>query len=138
MTVSEFYETDTYPRRNLRLKYEHILEKTVNIQELNNVEFILTLKDGRDLLYNDIGQTLRELPPDKNNMTEEECLSEFGERLFRVMCRTHINQLMLSERTGIPQPVLSRYMTGKSCPSFYKVDKIVKVLGCSMDELRYY
>jgi transcriptional regulator with XRE-family HTH domain len=71
-------------------------------------------------------------------MTEDQCRTEFGKRLIRRMYDKRMSQKELSSETGISEQMLSRYINGKSTPSFYIVDKIAKVLNCSTDEFRYF
>ena len=71
------------------------------------------------------------------NMSEEECKNEFGTRLKRLIYYKGFTQEDLSNATGISKTMINGYITGKINPSFYKVDKICKALGCSMDRLRF-
>jgi DNA-binding Xre family transcriptional regulator len=127
--------TSTYIIRNIELYHPNIARRAVKYYDGAEAEIIVELDDGSLYSYDDFNETIRRLP-DLNSMSEDECLYEFGFRLRRLMYRKGITQEILSERTGIARPILSRYLTGKSCPSFYKVDKIAKALGCSIDELR--
>ena len=100
-------------------------------------ELIVTFKDGSKILYNDFENTVRYLPADSSNMSEKQFKKEFGYRVKRIMLEKGITQEELSEKTGIAQETLSRYICGKNVPSFYKIDKIAKALDCSVDEFRY-
>ena len=122
---------------NFKRYYPGFYEETIEIREKIFYEIIAELKDGCRILYDDLEHTFRILPKDCNNMTEEECKLEFGKSLYKIMLRKNITEKKLSEMTGISQPRLSNYISGKTSPSFYKVDKIAKALNCSIDELRY-
>lgn len=122
---------------NVQLYFPSIAEQAVEYIERTPDILIIKIKDGRTMYYDDIEKTMRQLPKDSNNLTEEEYKREFGFRLREVMYREGITQLELSERTGISQSMLSSYTSGRNIPSFYKVDKIAKALKCSTDELRY-
>ena len=98
---------------------------------------IVKLNDGTYVMYHYEEQYIRTLPNDTNNMTENECKKEFGIRLRKLMILRGITQCELSEKTGIQQYLISNYITGKTSPSFYNVDKIAKALGCSTEEFRY-
>ena len=100
-------------------------------------ELIVTFRDGSKILYNDFENTVRYLPTDSNNMSEKQFRREFGYRVKLIMLEKGITQDELSEKTGIAQETLSRYICGKNVPSFYKIDKIAKALDCSVDEFRY-
>jgi len=94
-------------------------------------------KDGENL-YDDISGTVRFLPRDPNKMTEYEYRFEFARRLKTAMRSRGVTQRMLSWDTGISEQMLSLYMTCKSTPSGYHIDKIAKALNCSADDFRYF
>lgn len=98
-------------------------------------ELIAKLRDGRVIAYEEDNNTIRELPRDRDNLTEEEWRKEFGRRLKRIMWMKSVSQTELSERSGIGQTLISRYISGKANPSFYNVSKIARVLNCSIDEI---
>lgn len=122
---------------SLKMYFPHIARRAVEWKEDGFGDLFIRIDDGSCWLYNDFENTLGKLPSDSNRLTEQECRKEFGRRLRRLMWRNGISQAELSDKTGISVPVLSNYITGKNTPSFYKVDKIAKAIGCSVDELRY-
>lgn len=100
-------------------------------------ELIVRLRDGDMYTYDNLEHTIRRLPRDYRNLSEDECRKEFAIRLCRRMFIAGVSQLELAEITGISRQSLSSYMCGKSIPSFHKVDAIAKALNCSVDEFRY-
>ena len=123
---------------NAKLYFPLFVERGAEFCEVGNFELIIRMNNGDKFLYDDLDRSIRQLPKDSLNMTEEECKREFGMRLYKVMERKGVTQKELSELTGIPYPMINRYLRGVNEPSFYKVDKIAKALGCSIDDLRYY
>ena len=122
---------------NFAMYFPSLAENTITYEELNEVELVAKLNNGRALLYDDIDHSFRMLPVNSVDMTEDECRAEFGWRLRKIMYRNGITQEELSERTGIAQSRISNYLRGKNSPTFYVVDRIAKALGCSVDEFRY-
>ena len=122
----------------LQLYFPMIAEKVVEYRENGPCELVLTLDDGDMLSYDNFDKTIRKLPTDVSNMTEEETRNEFGIRLRQHLFARGMSQLDLSIKTGITQPMLSRYMTGKTSPSFHVVTMIAKAIGCSTDDLYYH
>lgn len=126
-----------------RLKKHFIKEfpKTAELAE----EYFLTgldeltveLQSGSKVLYDDVCKSCRVLPEDCNNMTEQETRDEFRKRLHSIMKYYKVTSKQLSERTGISTQVLSNYLTGKSCPNWYAVDRIAKALDVSTEDFRY-
>lgn len=126
-----------YTFENLMQHYRYLRDDILEWEETAPFELTIILKSGRTVLYDDLTKTIRTLPKDSNNMTEEEIKIEFGKRLQKMMYLRGMTQTELSEQTGITQPMLSGYMNGRTMPSFVKVDKIARVLKCSVDDLRY-
>ena len=89
------------------------------------------------LIYEDPYHSVRRLPCDSDEMTEDQFRMEFGRRLRRIMEHKGVTQLELYELTGIPQCHISGYINGKHTPSFYIINKIAKALKCPVDDLRY-
>lgn len=120
-----------------KLHFPVIWKRVVNYWTNDPYDLYVELDDGMVLIFDSIEKTIRRLPQDSNSMTEQECVKEFGTRLRKLIYRKGFTQEDLSKATGISQAALSYYITGKSSPSFSKVDKICKALDCSMDCLRY-
>ena len=105
--------------------------------EGNKAELILELDDGCWMSYDAVTRTIRNLPSNPNELTEAEFRNEFGVRLSDLMWKRGISEMYLSELTGISRVSISNYITGKTTPSFYSVDKIAKTLNCSTEVFRY-
>lgn len=126
-----------YIFENMQSYYPFLSERMVSYKKVGPYELIVRTNDGETILYDDVNHSIRRLPRDSNNMTEQEVSVEFRQRLRRLMTRQGVSQLELSELTGIPQSTISNYLTGKFLPGFYNMDKIAKALKCSIDEFRY-
>ena len=122
---------------NFKSRFPLIAEQVVSHRNVSPYEIEVTLDDGGVFMYDELYKTIRRLPRDCDNMTEEECRKEFGMRLRSLMFRRNIDQVLLSKMTGISQPAISNYVNGKTSPSFYSLDKIARALECSIEELRY-
>lgn len=109
----------------------------VKFKRLNTRELLVKFNDGSGAVFDMFEHSIRWMPDDSENMTEQQCRKEFGLRLRKIMEIKGMTQDDLSRKTGIAQPILSNYIKGKNSPSFYRVDKIAKALGCSADDLRY-
>lgn len=123
--------------RNLKLLYPRIVEGAVEFIDNGPFEIVVKMENGETLSYDDLYDSVRRLPSNSREMTEEECRKEFGYRLRQMMTIKNVNQLELSERTGINQPTLSNYINGKTSPTLYNIDRIAKALGCSIDAFTY-
>ena len=122
---------------NMKMYFPFLAKEAVEFKDDGKFELIVKLKSGEVISYDDLEKTIRNLPGNSDCMTENECRTEFGIRLRNIMFRKGITQAELSSMTGITQTMISKYITGKTSPSFYNVDKIAKALRCSIEELRY-
>lgn len=122
---------------HLEMYFPSISENMVSYEYDGGYGITILSDDGRKLYYDDLNNAIRYLPSNKDALTEDEYRIEFGYRLRNMMGIKGINQLELSNRTGISQPQLSNYMSGKNTPSNYIVRKIARALDCSIDELSY-
>ena len=114
-----------------------IARHAISYHEGYRAELIIELDDGDWISYDGFNRTVRNLPFDSNDMSEIEFRREFGIRLSDIMWHKGVSETRLAELTGISQVSISNYITGKTTPSFYIVDKIAKVLGCSTEAFRY-
>lgn len=122
---------------NFKRHFPRIEEQVVSHHMRGPFELIVELEDGCCFAYYELGNTLHRIPRADELRDENVCRKEFGRLLYRVMYERGITQDDLSKKTGISQHSISKYVTGDVSPSFYNVDKIVRALGCSMDDLRY-
>ena len=120
------------------LYFPETMKKVIDGKNVSHYDIMFHLNDGDTVLYNSVDTTIRTLPQNDRELTEEECKKEFGIRLLNIMRRNGVTQSELSERTGLSQPRLSNYIAGKVAPTLYTLDKIAKALHCSVDEFRYY
>lgn len=112
-------------------------KRVVRYWEYCTYELAVQLDDGKVLIYDNMNHSIRRAPTYGEELTEQELKTEFGRRLQRLLYSRGMTQEDLANVTGISQAMISQYITGRVNPSFAKVDKICRVLGCSMDKLRY-
>lgn len=123
--------------KNFESHFSEMADRVVEYYNSGYMEITVRLNDGSVVLYDDLWDSITYLPPDSNNLSEEEFRLDFGRRLRKVMMLKRMTQTELTHMTGIPQYLISNYLNGKTMPSFYNIDKLAKALGCSTDELRY-
>ena len=117
--------------------FPSLSRKMVKFKRLNVRELLVKLDDGSGVVFDMFEHSIRWLPSDSENMTEQQCRKEFGLRLRKIMEIKGMTQDDLANKTGINRVILSNYIRGKNTPSFYRIDKIAKALGCSADDFRY-
>lgn len=122
---------------NFTMHFPLVARNAVDWEECSTFGLIITMNDGSHVFYNDIDNSIRNLPDDREHMSEIEFRRVFSDRLYNLLIRKHMTQNDLAELTGIPQPAISSYINGRRTPSFFTIDKIAKALGCSVDEFRW-
>lgn len=123
--------------QNFKRQFPRVAASVVHSHEEGPLDLFIELDNGERYIYDDEWQSIRQLPDSPMALSEQQFKREFGVRLRKIMVRNNVSQLELSERTGIDNSIISRYVAGKVVPNFYTIDKIAKALDCSADEFRY-
>lgn len=58
-----------------------------------------------------------------------------GNNISRRLREQHKTQRQMAKDLGISEHMMSDYVNGESAPHVYKLLKIARYLGCTMDEL---
>ena len=117
--------------------YPSLRKEIVEYEAISDYELIVVLIEGGRFIFDSMDGTIRRLPSRSHAPNDEDYKREFGFRLKKMLYRKGMTMTELSAKTGITQPQISNYINGRNSPSFYKVEKIADVLGCSLDDLRY-
>jgi DNA-binding Xre family transcriptional regulator len=122
--------------------YARYLEKhVVAWREDGPFRLLLITDEGRKYIYNDRWQTTRCIfdpeaeYAERGYFTEEEWRIHFARTLMYKMEDRRIGQVELSEHTGISQSSISAYLNKKKSPSAHIVQRLARVLHCSVDDL---
>lgn len=101
--------------------------------------FCITIKfkNGVYAVYNSNDKSLRQLPSDYRNLTDEDLMREFSYRVRHMALLRGMTLGELANVIGINQSQLSGYITGRVMPSFRVIDKIARALNCSVDYFRF-
>lgn len=69
------------------------------------------------------------------DIDDDEWRRNFARRVRRRMSYIGVSQEWLSDKTGISQVTISKYLNGKSSPSCLNAERIASALGCNINEL---
>lgn len=133
--MSSKYSEYTYD--NFKAYFPFIERDVVECKSFGPFDLLVKLKDGTAYSYSDLEHSIRKIPTDANEMTEQECRREFGYRLAQRLRLKGMTYEDLSKRTGISVNTIYNYISGKVSPTFYKVDRIARALDCSIDYFRF-
>lgn len=128
---------DEYLYDNFKHYFPINAERVIAVTQDGPHDLIVRLDDGTYMLYSDLNNTIRRLPTDSRNMTEEEFRREFRFRVYKILNMRGITQKELAQMAGITEANLSGYLTGKRTPTFYTANKIAKALDCSVEDFIY-
>lgn len=116
--------------------YPHIADRVIDWYPCGHMRIVLRLDDGEKKTYDFIDHRLNDVPTDMyEDDSDEEWKKRFAERLKRKLFSVGISQWQLSEKTGISEVAISKYLRCKAIPSAYNIDKLARALKCDISEL---
>lgn len=130
------YDVNYYAQQ-FKWNYKYLGDMVVDYYKSGTYWLTMVLEDGKKVLYDYMFDEYRFLPLDSTDMTEEEQRREFILRLQTAIRHRGFTQRNLAEAMDIPQSTINRYCTGDRTPDFYTLDRMVRILKCSMDDFRY-
>lgn len=98
-----------------------------------DLDELIFISDDSLWCYEDINNTVHCIFDNCKNVRDDEYKKEFGRRLKKIMLKERITQDDLTEKTGISQCTISKYINGISVPSFTNAVKIANALHYSVD-----
>lgn len=119
-------------------RYKRFFDQMVDWYSTDRYEIVAILDDGMKLTYNYLTGKIRFLKDSESKITEEDWVKDFSMILRQKIFLRGMSQGDLSEATGISKVSISKYMTGKSIPSYYNMTKIAQALECSVSEFTNY
>lgn len=133
-----------------KLRYLFESDRISKWYPYTNDSIIILFENGAAAYYDNIYKTytykksLKELEEfltvSKDTTKDEEEYKEkwhlmFAKKLYVKMFKAGLNQMMLSDRTGISQASIAGYVNGKRTPTLYAAKKIADALGCTVNDL---
>ena len=133
----------TYELTDILLK--EVLKNNPGINEfeiedcmaLNEYDLLIVFRNGHRVLFDTYSKTSRRIYHSEFGYSDEQIKKEFKDRLIVMMDRKNINEEKLAKKVGTTQPMISRYISGKSLPNIITAKKIANALGCSLDDFFY-
>lgn len=110
-------------------------EDVRELTELNEWDLLIIFNDDTKILYDRCTGYYKNITyGDVNDLTEEQEKIELAYMLRSLMKRNFITQEELAAKANITQAMVSRYVRGEAMPNAITLNKIAKVIGCSMDD----
>lgn len=133
---TKYYE-DAFEQ--FRLRCPMWVDKAVKYVPRHETIIRVYLENGDYVDYDTRNETYRYISKDRlkerSTITDENCRSAFAKNLHELMRARLISQQVLTERSGISQAMLSKYLREKSTPTLTNIKKIAQALDCGIEEL---
>lgn len=129
------FEVNEYMLQNYIAYFHPNFDEIEDIREINKCELLIIKTDGTRYIFNDVMSSIRRLPSDPDDMTDEQVAFEFMQRFRSMRILRAYNISDLHELTGISMPTLSRYDNGETTPTVINLRKLAKALKCSPSDL---
>lgn len=129
------FEVNKYMLQNYIDYFHPNFDEIEDIREINKCELLIIKTDGTRYIFNDVMSSIRRLPADPDDMTDEQVAFEFMQRFRSMRILRAYNISDLHELTGISMSTLSRYDNGETTPTVINLRKLSKALKCSPSDL---
>ena len=124
-----------YDLKNLDIYHPNI-RQNINSMYYDDFDLILRHVDGSTLGFDVTSVRLRTICKN-DKMTDEEFVREFAYRLKRKIRFSGMTGAEFARLTGISQPTISNYCTGKRAPTIHSTFKILNALNCNFNDLQF-
>ena len=122
--------------KEFQLMFPSIAEHAVSWDPINEIEIRIHLDDGMEMRYDRLSKCARRvIYHEDDDIDEKVWRREFARNIDRRMRQLGINQMILSERSGISQITISKYMNCSATPSTYNTRRLAKALECDYNDL---
>lgn len=125
----------------LKMYHRYIADRIRKVRPWGERGIRVTLDDGAMYDFVSAEHGLRRVASwsseQLEKITEEDCRSDFANKLIDLMAARGYNQSSLAERTGLSTGTINKYLHKRATPSLYALQRIAYALECSIDELTY-
>ena len=119
-----------------QLMFPRIADHAVSWDPINDIEISIMLDDGEEMRYDHLSKCARRvIYHEEDDIDEKVWRREFARNIDRRMRQLGINQMILSERSGISQITISKYMNCSATPSTYNTRRLARALECDYNDL---
>ena len=116
--------------------FQYIVKRITRCWEYGDMDLIIEL-DNKRLMFYEFGTTIfREirLLDGSSEPTEDQWKKTFGYNLSEMMWRGKFSRNELAEAVGLSEAILSKYVNGKAIPRVHIVERLARILNCSVDD----
>lgn len=125
-----------YLLKNFELYFPATFSKTISYKIVDELVYA-ELNDGTIVRYDDLRNSIKTVKRIDMDLTEQQSRIELSRRIYNRMRRMGMTQYELAAMTGLSEVTISKYMNGKTSPTYFSLSKIAKALKCTLDDLVY-
>lgn len=123
-----------------RMKFSYLIgiepEQIVRETVLDDTEIIYEINDGRKILYDEIDDRLISVGyTNIDHITDSMWKKEFSRRLRKNIAIKGLYKKEFAELIGVSENTMSNYITGKTIPTAYIIQRMADTLGCEVSYL---
>ena len=111
--------------------------EVVDCVAINDYDLLIKFRNGTQRVYDTFDNSFTRLTAPHERSREETLRAEFKHRLRDTMDRQGIDEAELARRIGSTQPMISRYMRGKSIPNYITITLMAEALNCTVDDFKF-
>ena len=118
-----------------RMYFPNLYERGVDWWKSGPYHVTILLDDNDRVEFDSSDNTIRWIPKFDRSSNNDIFRKEIGRNIRKFIVYRGMRQQDVSEKSGITEAMLSRYINGTSLPGLDKLYNLASVLNCSVDDL---
>lgn len=118
-----------------RMYYPDLYDQGVDWWKSGPYHITILLDDNSRVEFDSSENTIRWVPKIDHSVDNDILRKEIGRNIRKFIVYRGVRQQEVSEKVGITEAMMSRYINGTSMPGIDKLHNIARVLGCRIDDL---
>ena len=118
-----------------KMYFPSLYDRGVDWWKSGPYHITILLDDNSRVEFDSSDNTIRWVQKIDRSVDSDILRKEIGRNIRKFIVYRGMRQQDVSEKVGITEAMLSRYINGTSMPSIDKLHNIANVLGCHVDDL---
>lgn len=118
-----------------RMYFPDLYDQAIDWWKSGPYHVTVLLDDNSRVEFDSSDNTIRWVPKIDRSVDNDVLRKEIGRNIRKFIVYRGLRQQDISEKVGITEAMLSRYINGTSLPGIDKLHNLASVLGCRVDDL---
>lgn len=118
-----------------RMYFPHLYEQGVDWWKSGPYHITVLLSDNTRVEFDSSDNTIRWVKKIDRTVDNDILRKEIGRNIRKFIVYRGMRQQEVSEKLGVTEAMLSRYINGTSMPSIDKLHNLASILNCHVDDL---